>query len=139
MQLDLSRLVRLVAVAVGALIAFLGLWAFFSPQSFYEQLATFPPYNRHLFHDVGAFQIGIGAGLVLAVRGRDTLLLGLEIGAIAAVVHAISHFVDRNLGGRTTDPWALSLLAVVLVAAAVLRRRQISESADRTSEPAGSS
>jgi hypothetical protein len=133
-QLDLSRLVRIFTVAVGALITFLGLWSFFSPQSFYDQLATFPPYNRHLFHDVGAFQIGIGAGLMLAVRARDALLLGLEVGAIASVVHAISHVIDRNLGGRTTDPLSLSLLALLFVAAAVLRRRELSSRAERRAE-----
>jgi uncharacterized membrane protein len=132
--LDLSRVVRFLAIAIGAIIAFLGVWAFFSPQSFYDQLATFPPYNRHLLHDVGAFQIGIGIGLVLAVRSKDALLLGLQVGAIAAVVHAISHIIDRNLGGRTTDPWSLSLLALVLVAAAVLRRRELRPRAERRRE-----
>lgn len=136
--MDAARVVRLVAIAVGAFLIILGLWALVSPLSFYEQLATFPPYNRHLFHDVGAFQVGLGSALLLAAFVSDTLLLGLTVGAIGAGLHAISHIVDRDLGGRTTDPLALSLLAVLIVAAAVMRRRQLSESVSRETEPTDS-
>jgi hypothetical protein len=138
MRLDAGRLARLAAIAVGAFLIILGFWALFSPLSFYEQLATFPPYNRHLFHDVGAFQIGIGSALLLGAFMTDTLLLGLTAGAIGASLHAISHFADRNLGGRTTDPWALSLLALVLVVGAVARRRQLTQSDVAEAEPSDS-
>lgn len=136
--MDAARLVRLVAIAVGAFLIVLGLWALVSPLSFYEQLATFPPYNRHLFHDVGAFQIGIGSALLGGAFVRDTLLLGLTAGSLGAGFHAISHIADRNLGGRTTDPWALSLLALLIIAAAVMRRRQLNESPARETEPTDS-
>ena len=41
-----------------------GIWAFFAPVSFADFVAF--PYNGHLLHDVGAFQIGIGATVLLA-------------------------------------------------------------------------
>jgi hypothetical protein len=118
------RLPQLIAAALGAFILVLGVWALVDPLSFYTQLATFPPYNRHLFHDVGAFQVGIGGTLLLALMTSDALLLALSGAAIGALLHAVSHVIDRNLGGRTTDPWGLGLLALVLVGGAVLRARQ---------------
>ncbi len=121
----IERIPRLVAIAVGVFIAALGVWALVDPLSFYEQLATFPPYNRHLFHDVGAFQIGIGATLLLVAFARDPLLLALTGTAIGSVLHAVSHVMDRDLGGRTTDPWSLGLLGLVVLAAALMRARQL--------------
>lgn len=119
----MSRVPRLIAAAAGLFFVGLGLWAFFDPRSFFERLATYPPYNRHLFHDIGAFQIGIGVTLLLALRWRDVLGVALAGAGIGSAVHAISHWVDRDLGGRSSDPWAVTLLAVVILWAASERRR----------------
>ncbi|WP_122263764.1 hypothetical protein [Ornithinimicrobium cerasi] len=83
----------------------------------------FDPFNLHLLHDVGAFQIGIGAALVAALVWHDDALSVALLGATTgALVHAISHVIDRSLGGRPSDPWTLSVLAILLGAALVLRR-----------------
>ena len=118
----MNRVPRLVAVVAGLSFIALGLWAFFDPRSFYERLATYPPYNRHLFHDIGAFQLGIGAALLLALKWRDALFVALAGAGVGSAVHAISHWWDRDLGGRSSDPWALSLLAVIVLWAASERR-----------------
>lgn len=57
------------AVAVGAGVFFLafGLWAMVAPQSFFDPVARFEPYNQHFVQDVGAFQIGLGAVQTLSV------------------------------------------------------------------------
>ena len=119
---------RAVAAAVGLLLVALGLWAFLGPHSFYEQIALWPPYNRHLFHDVGAFQAGLGATLLAAVFVGDALLAALSGVAVGSIIHAISHFIDRGHGGRATDPAALSVLAAVIVGAAILRAREVARS-----------
>ena len=54
--------------AAGLIFVALGLWALVSPSAFYDRIALFPPYNRHFLHDVGAFQIGLGMTLLLALR-----------------------------------------------------------------------
>jgi hypothetical protein len=36
------------------------------PRSFFTALAAFEPYNQHFIQDIGAFQIGLGAVLLLA-------------------------------------------------------------------------
>lgn len=100
-----------------------GLWAFLWPSSFHEHVAGFEPFNLHLLHDVGAFQLGIGVALLGALRWRDALSVALLGAAAGAGVHAASHILDSHLGGRVSDPWSLSLLALLLVAALVIRRR----------------
>jgi hypothetical protein len=102
-----------------------GIWAFSSPRGFYDSLATYPPYNAHLLRDIGAFNFGFGVVLLAALRFRDGLLVALTGVAAAAVAHALSHFIDRGDGGRVTDPYLFALLAVLLVAAAVVRSREI--------------
>lgn len=112
-------------VAIGA-AAFLvpGIWAFFWPRSFHQHVAMFDPFNLHLFHDVGAFQIGVGVALVGALLWRDALSVALLGASAGALFHAVSHVLDRDLGGRGSDPWVLSVLAVVLVVALILQRRR---------------
>ncbi|HVK25770.1 MAG TPA: hypothetical protein VM677_30790 [Actinokineospora sp.] len=120
-----ARLVRAVT-AVGAAVALvLGIWAFVAPRSFYDVVATYPPYNLHLFHDVGAFQIGIGVALLAALVWRDALAVGLAGGTAGAVVHAVSHILDVDLGGRASDPWLLSAFALLLVVTLTARVRAI--------------
>jgi hypothetical protein len=113
-------------VALAGAVAFLlfGVWALVAPQSFFDSLATFEPYNPHLLHDIGAFQIGLGAALALAafperVDGLGAALLGVGIGA---AMHVVSHLVDLDLGGTpATDVPTLSVLALALLAAGASR------------------
>src|SRR5574341_1464215 len=92
-------------------------WAFFGLVSFYDNVATFQPDNLHLLHDVGAFQLCIGAAVLAALRWRDGLLAALAGGTVGAAFHAWSHLMDRDLGGRSSDPWTLGLLALLFLAA----------------------
>ena len=117
------KLSRVIALLIGVFLVVLGLWAFFGPRSFYDQLATFPPYNRHLLHDIGAFQFGLGATLLIAMAWADALGAALAGVGAGAVLHAAAHWADRDLGGKSSDPYLLTLLAVVIVAAALARAR----------------
>jgi hypothetical protein len=99
----------------GVFLTVTGIWALVAPHSFYEVLAPYPPYHRHLFHDAGAFQLGIAAALFAGLARRPTLAIGLWGGAVGATLHAVSHWIDADLGGRPSDPWLLSLFAAVLV------------------------
>jgi hypothetical protein len=115
-----ERAPQIVAFTAGLFITGLGLWAFFDPQSFFDEIALFPPYNEHFLHDVGAFQVGIGATLLLALVWKsDALLAALAGVGIGAVLHFIAHVEDTDLGGRDSDPSGLGLLAAVIVGAAV--------------------
>ncbi|MCK6211456.1 hypothetical protein KZX45_12965 [Georgenia sp. EYE_87] len=121
----MTRSVR--ALVVLGAVAFLvpGVWSFGWPRSFHETVAQFDPFNLHLFHDLGAFQIGIGVALLAALAWRDAVAVALAGATAGAVVHAASHVIDRDLGGRASDPYLLSLLALALAAGLVLRLRRV--------------
>lgn len=114
----MKRLPVLMAWLGGILTVATGLWALAAPQSFYDAAATFPPYNRHLLHDIGAFLVGLGAALLLGLRLRSALAVALVANAIGAVLHAVSHIVDRDLGGKSSDPIVFTVVAIALVIAA---------------------
>jgi hypothetical protein len=42
------------------------------PHSFYDNVATFEPYNRHFLHDIGAFTIGLGRRDAARPRARGS-------------------------------------------------------------------
>lgn len=114
------------AIALVGAVFFLvgGAWAFFAPQSFFDVVATYQPYNEHLFHDLGAFQIGLGAALLLSLVYADALFVALGGVAIGSVLHGIAHFMDKDQGGRSSDPWALSLFGVILAVGAYLQLKR---------------
>lgn len=97
-----------------AFFALNGLWAFLSPRSFFDAAAEWTPYNAHFLRDAGALSLGIAAGLIAALR-RSATTTALAGSATAATFHAISHVIDVGQGGRGSDPYLLSALAVVLV------------------------
>jgi hypothetical protein len=119
----MDRFARAVALVAGITTLGLGVWAFFAPASFYENVASFPPYNRHLIHDAGAFLFAIGATLLFALRFADGLLAALGGAAAGMLLHGVSHIEDRALGGRSTDPYTLSIAGLILLAGAIARAR----------------
>lgn len=120
----MQRFPRIIAVGVGGMLLVVGVWALVAPRSFFDTLAVFEPYNVHFVHDIGAFQLGLGAVLLIAAFVRDALLVALSGVAVAATAHLLSHVVDRDLGGTpSTDIPFFALIAVVLIGAAVSRAR----------------
>lgn len=118
--------IRWVTIAGGAAFVLFGIWAFVAPQSFFDSLASFEPYNAHLIRDIGAFQIGLGAVLLLVAFLPDAhgaALLGVGVGG---VFHAIGHMIDRDLGGSpATDIPVFSLLAAILLWAGIAQLRAV--------------
>ena len=73
-----------------------------APRRFFDAAAAFEPYNQHFVQDIGAFQIGLGAVLLLAVllAGADALTAGLLGVGVGSAAHLISLLVGRDLGGK---------------------------------------
>jgi len=108
-----------IAGAGAAFFLFFGLWPLLDPMNFYEEVADFPPYNEHFLHDVGAFQIGLGLTLAIALFWRsDALLVALIGSGVAAALHVWAHVVDEDQGGSSGDTIFLGILAVLLLAGA---------------------
>lgn len=99
-----------------------GLWAFFDPRGFYDELATFEPYNEHFVHDIGAFMIGIGAAFAAALwRRGDALFAAFVGGAVGGAFHTAAHFMDHDLGGKDTDVFVFGAMSVLMALGAWLR------------------
>jgi len=116
---------KYVVALLGLFMVVFGAWAFLAPQSFYTNIAGFGSYNVHFMHDVGAFQVGLGVTLLLALVTNDALIVVLGGGSVATVLHAIAHWIDRNLGMANTkkEPIELTALAVLVVAGLVTALR----------------
>ena len=117
---------RIVSVLSGIGFGVSGLWALVAPESFFDALAPFDPYNQHFLQDIGSLLIGLGAVLLLASvpAQADALavsLLGVGIGSLA---HTVSHVIGIRLGGRPAiDIPLLGALTVILIVAGWIRRR----------------
>src|SRR5229473_1346005 len=104
---------RILAAIVGLFYTVTGAWSYLLPANFYSTVADFAPYNVHLLHDVGAFQVGMGLVLLAAAatgQGLAPALFGVLIGSL---LHLFGHNTDIRLGGHpTTDIPVLSAIGV---------------------------
>ncbi|MGH3897436.1 MAG: hypothetical protein ACRDTA_04120 [Pseudonocardiaceae bacterium] len=118
---------RTVAKVVAALAAtfylVFGVWAFVAPASFAENIASYPPYNEHLVHDGGAFTIGLGVAALAGLVLSDALTAVLAGVAAGSLLHGVSHIVDDGLGGRSSDPWVVSAIGLVVLCGFVIAAR----------------
>jgi hypothetical protein len=115
--------VTVAALICGLSMLGLGLWAFLDPPSFADFI-DFAPYNEHLIHDAGAFQVGLGAAVLLALWWSDALMVALTGFAVASGLHTLSHAIDRSLGGHDSDVPSLGVLTVVALIALYLHGRR---------------
>jgi hypothetical protein len=119
---SISPVVRAVLLVAGLFYGVFGVWAFFAPESFAAFEAF--PFNLHLLHDIGAFQIGIGATLLLALLWSDAVMMALGGSVVGTTIHVVSHVIDSRLGGHGTDAPALALLVAIGLAAMIARAKQ---------------
>lgn len=120
----LERFPRLIGLVGGVSLLAFGIWAMVGPRSFFDNLATFDPYNQHLIQDIGAFQIGLGMVLVLAAVPRRPDALGIALLGVGCgmVAHVVSHIVGHDLGGTpAVDIPVFSILGGLLVAGGLVR------------------
>jgi PPOX class probable F420-dependent enzyme len=116
--------VTTMAALAGAIMLAAGVWALAAPVSFAD-FASFPA-SIHFVHDAGAFQLGMGATLLLALAWRDALAVTLAGFLVGNTAHAVNHAVDLDLGGHGwADPVGLALLSLLVAAAVVVRLRQL--------------
>src|SRR5215208_1407791 len=95
-------------------------WA--PPDLSFAEIVAFP-YNRHLLHDVGAFQIGIGTTMLLALMWTDGVMVVLAGYVVGTGFHLVSHILDRHIGGHSYDPLVLSVMGAVGLAGMYVRSR----------------
>ena len=122
-----SALARAYLVAVTALVGVftggIGIWCLIEPTSFARAVGF--ETHLHFLHDVGAFQIGLGVTLLLALKWADALATALAGFIVADTVHTVNHITDLDLGGSVAQAWVLGAVSVALVVAFLLRLRQL--------------
>ena len=117
-----STVVVVIAAVAAAVYAIFGLWPLFDSRSFFDEVATFEPYNAHFLHDIGSFQVGIAVALLAAIwRRGDALFAALSGAAVGTVLHAAAHVADHDLGGDDATTVFLWILAAALGIGAALR------------------
>jgi PPOX class probable F420-dependent enzyme len=111
--------VAIVTALTGLGMAITGVWCLVAPRSFAERVDF--PYHEHFLHDLGAFQLGIGGTLLLALIWGDALATALAGFVLANTVHTVNHVVDLHLGGSPSQAWLLGVASVAAAVALVLR------------------
>nr|WP_231988709.1 PPOX class F420-dependent oxidoreductase [Mycobacterium sp. 1274761.0] len=108
---------------LGLVTLVIGLWCLIDPTSF-ARFVEFPE-HEHFLHDLGAFQIGLGATLLLALIWSDALITAIAGFFVANAIHTVNHVVDLDLGGSAAQAWLLGAASLALAVAFVLRLRQL--------------
>ncbi len=131
---------KIVAAVAAVFYLTFGIWAFAAPESFAGNIANFPPYSRHLVHDLGVFGTALGVAAAAGLLLSDALATALAAVAAGSLMHGVSHIMDQGLGGRPSDPWTVSLFGVVtllaFLAAVTTRGARSEHSARRSPEQA---
>ena len=91
--------------SVGAATVGIGIWCLLDPTSF-ARVVGFGE-HQHFLHDVGAFQLGLGVTLLLALIWADALATALAGFIVANTVHTVNHVMDLDLGGSVAQAWLL--------------------------------
>jgi hypothetical protein len=108
--------VRSILVLFAAFELVLGLWLTFIPRTFYDHVPTVdwdPPYNDHLFHDLGGTSLGLGIVLAAAAIRLDRYLAGVAL--LAYLAFTVSHMVFHLGHLEAGEPGWSTVLAVVVI------------------------
>jgi hypothetical protein len=110
--------VRAVIVAGALLYTVTGLLMLFASEWFYQNVGTFPPFNRHYTGDLGSFTLPIGIALLWAARNPAKHRLMVACGAFAGLIHALNHlYDDALLGALGSQTIILLVFGLLLVLA----------------------
>ncbi len=97
-----------------------GLALLFAPRWFFQNIGTFPPFNRHYAGDLGAFQIGLGLGLLLATRDPARHRLLIAAAALGNLAHPLNHAYDALISRAPLSYWLADTAPLLLLALVML-------------------
>jgi PPOX class probable F420-dependent enzyme len=119
----MRTLVRATGALLGLVTTAAGAWALGWPDAF-SDVVNFPP-HRHFVHDVGAFQLGIGATLLLATIWTDAAAVALAGYTVGGATHTVAHVMDAHLGGSGAQTWAIGSTSLLAAAVFAVRWREL--------------
>ena len=123
-----ERTLRLVVGLLAAFHLLLGLYELLAPASFFARIGTYGAENTHYVGDVGAFTLGYGIALVLAVGRPGWRAPVLAVGAIWYGVHAVNHLFDIG-EAESSARGAIDTILIALGAALLAWLASVSERA----------
>ena len=113
-----ERTMRVVVAALAVFHVGEGLWMEFSPDSFFDVIGQYGLENTHYVGDVGAFVLGYGIALMIAVARPSWRTPLLAVGALWYAFHALNHLFDideaRSDGRGISDTVLLALGSAAL-------------------------
>ena len=115
--------VRTIALLAGIGSTAVGIWALTDAEGFASWTGFGP--GSHYVHDIGAFQLGIGVSMLLALLWTDALAVVLAAFLVGNTAHAWNHAADADLGGRGYEPYAFAAASVLILAALIGRLREL--------------
>jgi hypothetical protein len=111
-----ERTAQILLIVSGLVYGLVAVTMLAAPEWFFQNIGHHPPYNRHYVGDLGAFQLGLAAGLIAAAWNptRNRVLTGAA--AIAGIVHPESATITpaKNPGDCRTVGSAFILVFVAL-------------------------
>lgn len=103
------------AVALGGAFYLLtALTQLFAPQWFFDNLGTFPPYNRHYVGDLGAYLLPLGVALLLAIRNPAQHRSLIGFAAAGTFVHALNHAYEDIQLGSAFPTWFAATIPLLV-------------------------
>ncbi len=123
MSKDFLRASKVVLFLSGVFYVGSGLGLLFAPEWFYDNLAKFPPYNRHFLGDAGIFAGFIGLVFFVAWRDPQRYRNIIGLGAFISLLHALNHGYDAVIAevdfvgwfDATTSTIPLLIFAGILI------------------------
>ena len=118
-----EKALKAVLVVIAAYHVLQGLLALLDPGTFFEEIGLYGIENSHYVGDVGAFYIGYGAALALAVTRPSWRAPLLWLGAFWYGFHALNHVFDTGEARTDARGWTDTvLIALGAIGAAWLAR-----------------
>ncbi len=111
---------RVVIGFAGIVHAALGVLLLLAPYSYFMLLEHYPPYNRHDAGDLGAFQLSLGLGLLLAAREPSRYRVVVLMAAVANLLHALNHVYDGLVMPATPIYWIANVGPLAAAAVALI-------------------
>lgn len=102
-------MVRAVLIVSGLTQLIVGVWAIVAPESFYDAVATYPPYNDHFLKDVASWNVALGLAALHAARTPSWQRGMCGVLAVLYALHALSHGIDLDQG----EPRSASVATLV--------------------------
>jgi len=109
-------LVSAIVVLAGLLYLMIGMAQLFQPEWYFENLGSFPPYNRLVIGQLGSVMLPLGVLMVIASQNPTSNRMIIGLGAATAVLFALNQLYSLSIGEEAAAPGSLALFPLLISA-----------------------